>query len=158
MHINPPTLFFATLGAIFAAGRAAPLLSFGAPWLWWFGLVSICLGIAISVAGSRMFARIGTNIFPFRDPDVLVSDGLYAYSRNPMYLGLVLAVIGAVLMSGTLAALILASAFAGAINWIYIPFEETAMQRTFGHSYQTYCQQVSRWIGRSETAAQPRKI
>lgn len=148
MRINPPTLFFVLIVAIVAVDKFFPLVSFASPWLPWCGAGLLILGIAVSVAGKRHFQRVGTNVYTFEEPSDLVTDGLYGFSRNPMYLGLVFAGIGAALVSATLSALVLAAAFAITVRCWYIAFEENAMRRQFGDAYEAYCRDVGRWLGR----------
>ena len=148
MRINPPTLFWMLIAAILAADRFLPLISFDVPGLPWGGGALVVLGIGISVAGKRRFQRAGTNVQTFEDPGELVTDGLYGLSRNPMYLGLVLAGFGAALASATLVAVLLSAAFALTVRYWYIAYEERAMRRHFGERYAAYCRSVGRWLGR----------
>ena len=148
MRINPPTLFFVLIAAIVAVDQFCPVVSFPVPWLLGFGAGLVILGVAVSVAGKRHFQRVGTNVYTFEEPGELVTDGPYRFSRNPMYLGLVLAGIGAALVSASLSALVLAAAFATTVRCWYIAFEERAMRRQFGDAYEAYCRQVRRWFGR----------
>ena len=78
----------------------------------------------------------------------MVTDGLYGVSRNPMYLGLVIAAAGAALVSATLSALILSAALAAIVRFWYVAHEERAMRGKFGARYDDYCWRVGRWIGR----------
>ncbi len=148
MRINPPTLFWILIAGILAAFLFLPLARFDELWLPWAGGALAVLGIGISVAGKMRFQRAGTNVHTFEEPDMLVTDGLYAVSRNPMYLGLVLAGFGAALASATASALILAAAFALTVRYWYIAYEEEIMQRQFGAEYLAYCERVGRWSGR----------
>jgi len=77
---------------------------------------------------------------------VLVSDGLFRWSRNPMYLGFVLLLLGIAILLGT------ATPFAGPLifaivadRW-YIGFEERAMRQKFGADYEAYRRRTRRWI------------
>ena len=152
MRINPPTLFWIVIAAIVAADRFFPLVSFAAPWLLWCGAGLVVAGLAVSIAGKRQFQRVGTNVYTFEEPGQLVTDGPYRISRNPMYLGLVLAATGAALVSGTLSALVIAAVFAITVRCSYIAFEERAMRQQFGDSYEAYCRTVGRWLGRQRGA------
>ena len=148
MRVNPPTLFWLLIAAILAADRFLPLVGFDVPGLPWGGGALVVLGIGISVAGKRRFQRAGTNVQTFEDPGELVTNGLYGLSRNPMYLGLVLAGFGAALVSATLTAVVLSAAFALIVRCWYIAFEERVMRRHFGERYAAYCRSVGRWLGR----------
>ena len=103
------------------------------------------------MAGKRRFRQAGTNVYTFEDSGELVTAGLYGISRNPMYLGLVLAGFGAALVSATLAALVLSAAFVLFVRYWYIAYEERAMRRQFGARYEAYCRTVGRWLGRRRT-------
>ena len=155
MRINPPTLFWILVAAIVATHRYLPLIAFDESWFPWVGAVVFVLGIGVSVAGKRQFQQVGTNVYTFEDPGEFVTDGLYGISRNPMYLGLVLAGAGAALISATLAAIVLSAVFAVTVRYWYIAFEERAMHRRFGEAYEAYCRRVGRWIGRRRTGASP---
>ncbi len=148
MQINPPTLFWILIAAIFTVERFIPLMRFTEPLLLWGGIAVFIFGIGVSVAGKKLFQRIGTNVYTFEEPGELVTEGIYSMSRNPMYLGLVLAVFGAALVSRTLAALILSALFAVIVRYCYIAYEERAMRRKFGERYEAYCLSVRRWVGR----------
>ncbi len=157
MRINPPTLFWILIAAIVAVDRFFPLATFDAPWLPWFGAVLVVAGIGVSAAAKRQFQRIGTNVYTFEEPGELVTDGLFRISRNPMYLGLVVAGLGAALVSATLAALVLSAVFALIVRYWYMAFEENAMLRRFGEPYQAYCRRVGRWFGRRRGEVEPRE-
>ncbi len=148
MRINPPTLFWILISAVLAADLFLPVTRLDEPWLPWCGAALVILGIGISAAGKNRFQRVRTNVFTFEEPGEMVTDGLYGVSRNPMYLGLVLAGLGAALVSATLSGLILSALFATIVRFWYIAHEERAMRRKFGERYDDYCQQVGRWLGR----------
>ena len=107
---------------------------------------ALAAGLLLSFAGARQFARRDTNIKTFDDPDVLVTEGLFRFSRNPMYLGFVLFLLGAAIYFGTLASFIVAAAFAVLTDRWYIRFEEQAMRRKFGAAYEAYAASVRRWL------------
>ena len=148
MRINPPTLFWILVAAIVAVDRFFPLIEFAEPWLPWCGAALAIAGVGVSVAAKRQFQQVGTNVYTFEEPGELVTEGLFGISRNPMYLGLVLAGFGAALVSATVAALVLSGVFALIVRYWYIAYEESAMLRRFGNSYEAYRRRVWRWFGR----------
>jgi protein-S-isoprenylcysteine O-methyltransferase Ste14 len=112
----------------------------------WLGLLGLAGGFAVSFIAARQFERVGTNIKTFNDPTLFVTDGLFRWTRNPMYLGITLLLTGIAVLIGAL------SPFAGPIlfaltadRW-YIPFEEQAMQSKFGERYTAYRRVTRRWI------------
>lgn len=112
----------------------------------WLGLVLVVGGVAVSFIGARQFDKVGTNIKTFNDPTILVTDGLFRWSRNPMYLGFVLFLIGLAIMLETLLSFFFAAAFAVIADRWYINFEERALRRTFGERYEAYARRTRRWI------------
>lgn len=112
-----------------------------------FGLFFLVVGLGMASWGSRLFRRLNTNIMTFDEPDVLVTQGLYRFTRNPMYLGFVIAILGiAILYQGAIVAFVLAFLFFIVTDRWYIKFEERAMLSKFGEEYQNYCNNTRRWI------------
>lgn len=114
----------------------------------WLGIPVGVAGLGISIWGSNRFAAVGTNIQTFDRPDVLVSDGLFRWSRNPMYLGFTLALIGLAIGLGSIVGVLAPGIFLLVANQWYIPFEEKQMRQTFHKQYEDYSQLVMRWLGR----------
>ena len=74
---------------------------------------------------------------------MLVTDGLFRFSRNPMYLGMSAALMGLGVVLGTLLPLLVTVAFVIIADRWYIRFEAAAMRRKFGHAY---AQRTRRWF------------
>jgi len=111
------------------------------------GLPFVLIGVGISSWNSRLFSKLQTNIMTFDEPDILVMEGMYKYTRNPMYLGFVLALFGtAILFQGSFFSFIIVLLFFDITNCWYIKYEEKRMKSKFGKSYETYCENVRRWI------------
>ena len=79
-------------------------------------------------------------------PDRLVTTGVYAWTRNPMYLGMLLALAGVALALGTLSPWLLVLQFFVLAQCWYIPLEERKLAARFGRQYADYCRDVRRWI------------
>lgn len=105
-------------------------------------------GLALTVAGVAAFRRAGTTVDP-RVPGKasgLVRDGIYRYSRNPMYVGFV-ALLGAWgAWLGALGALPVLLVYFLWLDRVQIPAEEAAIARLFGADYEAYCAKVRRWL------------
>jgi len=113
--------------------------------------------IALAVAGAGLlidlvsvvaFIRARTTVNPLA-PDkanALVVSGLYRFSRNPMYLGMLLILLGWALWLGQSLALPLLAAFVIAIEALQIRPEEAALEQKFGDEYRAYKKRVRRWI------------
>lgn len=112
------------------------------------------MGIVIGIAGFVIWiytgalfrvAGQGTPV-PTDPPKKLVITGIYNYSRNPMYLGMFLILIGYFLFSGyltLLAYLILSIVF---FSLVVSRLEEPVLRKKFGEAYENYCQKVPRWF------------
>ncbi|MDF3029106.1 MAG: Isoprenylcysteine carboxyl methyltransferase family protein [Fluviicola sp.] len=88
-----------------------------------------------------------TEIHTFKTPQKLVTHGLFKYSRNPIYLGFVIALFGVwILLSGNLFSLFGVMFFFLIANFGYIPYEEKQMETIFGQEYLAYKNKVRRWI------------
>lgn len=110
------------------------------------GIAVMLLGMMAGVSVSRQFRAYETSIVPDHQPATLIKDGLFAYSRNPIYLSMVFILIGATILSGNGVGLSIAAGFAIWINWRWIPLEEENMRAQFGAEFEDYCQCVRRWI------------
>jgi protein-S-isoprenylcysteine O-methyltransferase Ste14 len=115
------------------------------PWNW-LGLILVAAGLGIAGWHARLFHDLGTNIYTFGEPGQLTTDALYSRTRNPMYLGLLIVLIGVLVVLGTLSPLIGPLVFFGLANFWYIPWEERAMARKFGEAYAEYSKTVRRWL------------
>ena len=122
-----------------------PLLSpFPLPWL---GAALALASWALPVWAAMVFRRAGTEINPTSPTNrALIVDGPYRYTRNPMYLGLVLVTSGIAIWVGAWPMFLAPLATFATANWIHIPFEEAKMGRQFGAAYDDYLVRVRRWI------------
>lgn len=112
-----------------------------------FGLPLLFAGLGMAKCGKNLFQKLDTNITTFEKPGILVSEGLYKLSRNPMYLGFLIALIGsAILYQGSISSFIVAFLFLIITDRWFIRYEEQEMIRKFGEEYQVYCNNVRRWI------------
>ncbi len=105
-------------------------------------------GVLIAGAGVWQFRRAATTVNPM-DPNLsssLVQHGIYRFSRNPMYLGFLLVLVGWALWLGSLPALIWLPVFVIYMNRFQIVPEERMLLAKFGDSYGDYCRRVRRWF------------
>ena len=143
----PPPVLAAVLG--FAGWGISLVLIQPAGWLmvWQLGLALVVAGIALATTGVVTFVRAGTQVAPHSMTNrLLVRSGPFRFTRNPMYLGLLVVLIGVPLTNGMWLQYLAALVFFLAINSVYIPFEEAKMERQFGEDYRAYKRQVRRWI------------
>jgi protein-S-isoprenylcysteine O-methyltransferase Ste14 len=110
------------------------------------GAAVAALGFVVALSGARLFARVRTNLRTWNEPGVLVTDGLFRWSRNPMYLGFVLLLLGTAILLGTTTPFIAPALFAIVADRWYIAFEERALQAKFGAEYEAYMGRTRRWL------------
>jgi protein-S-isoprenylcysteine O-methyltransferase Ste14 len=110
------------------------------------GMVPVLAGLLLVLLGVRQFRKAQTNIRPFRQPDVFVTQGPFRYSRNPMYLGLSVVLVGAWMLLGALSSVLGVLIFVVVADRWYIPFEERMLEQAFGAVFDVYCSRTRRWI------------
>ena len=110
------------------------------------GLLPVIIGVAIAVVASNMFSKVKTTIKPYEESTALVTDGVFRFSRNPMYLSMMLVLIGVAIFLGTLTPFFVIPVFFFLINKVFISVEEKMLEEKFGRAYLEYQQQVRRWI------------
>jgi protein-S-isoprenylcysteine O-methyltransferase Ste14 len=147
LRIYPPVWLLVLLAAAIAAHYLVPesrVFDVSYPVL---GILLIVIGFAGANVASAFFRKEGTEILPTSETNsVLVTHGLYKYTRNPMYLGMVITLLGAAFIGGTLPFFLAALADFLILNFVFIPFEEKKLERIFGEQYLSYKRSVRRWL------------
>jgi protein-S-isoprenylcysteine O-methyltransferase Ste14 len=110
------------------------------------GFIVAIVGLLIITISAGYFRKANTTIHPLGKSTFLVTTGLYKYSRDPIYLGMLLVLIGTAILLGTLLPLIILPLFILFITNLHIKQEEDNLERLFGKDYVEYKQRVSRWI------------
>jgi protein-S-isoprenylcysteine O-methyltransferase Ste14 len=111
------------------------------------GIALIVAGVTFAGWARLTFRRYGAEILPSSDAhSALVASGPFRFSRNPMYLGLVVVAIGAALLAGTWLMWLVPVVLFALDQFVIIPHEERSMERTFGETYTAYRTRVRRWI------------
>ena len=107
----------------------------------------VVLGVALSVSSAVLFRREGTELNPTSTTNrKLVTSGPFRFTRNPMYLGLVLITLGVAVWAAAWPMFLAPVATFATANWVHIPFEEAKMRRQFGDAFDAYARTVRRWI------------
>lgn len=148
MHIPPPLIAVSAAVALYVGHRLLPGLAW--PWAgWWLpGAFLMMAGAALASRALLGFRRAGTTHRPDRldRATILVVEGPYRFTRNPMYLGLALITTGFGVGLGTVLTPLVAAIFVWTINVYQIFPEEKALAESFGDAYENYRRQVRRWI------------
>ncbi|MGH0033308.1 MAG: methyltransferase family protein [Myxococcota bacterium] len=141
-----PVGYALQLAAMVALHFAAPLYQWNLGASRWWGLPFAVAGCALVVVAAGRFRRASTTLRPYEEPARLVTDGLHAWSRNPMYLGLAVSMVGAFVMLGSASPAAVVLFFFWWIRTRYVAFEERAMEERFGDAYREYARRVRRWL------------
>ena len=146
----PPIIYLAVAVAALGLGAAWPLASpppISIRWLRAIGVAIAATGIALDVAAMLAMRRAPTNILPHRGADRLVTGGVFALTRNPIYVGntLLLAGAGVAIPSAWMVAGALLAALL--VDRLAIRREERHLSARFGRAYADYVARVPRWIG-----------
>lgn len=112
------------------------------------GGVLICLALTLIFVAAAQMVLARTSFVPRRDPSALVSSGVFAISRNPIYLGDALVLTGAAIFWGAWLALPLVAVFGWWITKRYILNEEARLRTGFGAAFAAWSARVPRWIWR----------
>lgn len=111
------------------------------------GLALILLGLVPPVWAVILFRRERTELNPTSATNAkLVTGGPYRFTRNPMYLGLVMETLGIAVWVGAWPMFAAPLALFVTSNWVHIPFEEAKMRRQFATDFDAYVRQVRRWL------------
>jgi len=128
--------------------KLLPLWLFTFPFQENTGLLLVVAGFVMTFSGVWIFRQAATTVDPMQpeEASTLVTTGIYKLSRNPMYLGMLLVLLGWFVYLGTLFNLMLLGLFIWFINRYQILPEENALQSRFGEEYTRYCKSTRRWI------------
>lgn len=110
------------------------------------GCVLIALGVGAGIAAERIFKGAGTPVPPTQPTTAIVTTGVYGYTRNPMYLGMTLALAGFGFAFDQLWFLIVLPVAVIAVTKLAIEREEIYLERKFGSTYLDYKVRVRRWL------------
>lgn len=121
-------------------------LSFGGAWSDFAGGVLVGGGLLLMLLAVYEMRRHRTTIIPHEVPQHLVQSGIFSRTRNPIYLGDTLILLGLILRWDAVLALPLVPIFLWIIEKRFVEPEENRMRRTFRMEFARYCEKTRRWI------------
>lgn len=109
------------------------------------GVLLIAGGFALGFSGRSTFVRVGTNVNPYKPSSALVTTGIFAHVRNPMYVGMALVVAGIGIALASDWTLVLLVVAALTVHFGVVKREERYLTAKFGNAYRQYMQSVPRY-------------
>lgn len=149
LRIPPPLVMLLFMVTVFGFDKIMPFTLFYLPWLTYASVISlVTLGGVIALWGMKKFKNAKTTVNPLKpeSSSSLVSSGIYQYTRNPMYLGLLMILLSAVIYSQHPLGLVSALGFVAYMNRFQIEPEEKMLVKLFGDEFVDYSNQVKRWF------------
>lgn len=150
MHnrIPPPVILLLSGAIMWLVAHSTVAYPVAIPFRLPLALLLVATGIAVAASAIRRFKKAETTLNPLQ-PDTataLVDTGIFARTRNPMYLGLLLVLSGWGVWLQSMTNLAVLAVFVLFITEFQIKPEERALQKLFGQAYADYCARVRRWI------------
>ena len=149
LKIPPPVVWLVFAAGVWALERWLPVPELRFPGRSWLALGLLLTGVAIAVRGVLVFRRNATTVHPTHPErtSTVVTDDIFSLTRNPMYLGLTLALVAWATQLGSVAgAVLLVPCFVVYLTELQIKPEERALAAKFGAAYSAYLDTVRRWI------------
>ena len=148
LKIPPPLQVIITATAMYGVSKTLPMLKFSVTGSKWLSVGLGITGLSVAAMGVTQFKKAQTTVNPKTPENAthLVTSGIYQYTRNPMYVGLVLILLGWALYLSHILALVLLAVFISYITRFQILPEERVMTQKFGDKYRAYLVRVRRWV------------
>ena len=141
-----PPLYFILALAIEIAIAVAPGSQFVYyPWNY-IGVILVPAGFAIMLVAFAEFKKASTTVQPHEQPTALVTAGIYRVTRNPMYLGMFLMLLGAAFLLQRLLGFVFPFLFGWIVSRRFIEPEEERLLAAYGDEYEAYLARTRRWL------------
>ena len=144
-RISPPTLY--KLLIVFMLGTL--LLPVQRKIIFPYNLLGILpsiFGIYMAIKSKQLFKQTRTPMHPFTNPTQLHQVGFFRYSRNPMYLGITVGLLGIGMLTGHVFNLAFSVLYIILCDFWYVRFEEKELQKKFGAKFKEYKLKTRRWL------------
>lgn len=144
--ILPPRYFFIAIVLIFLVHFIIPVVKF-IPYPWnLIGIILIIIGSFLNLVADKKFKDLNTTVKPYENSAALITDSVFGLTRHPMYLGMVLILLGISMFLGSLTPFLITGVFVVLMEIIFIRVEEDMLEEQFGTEYLEYKQRVRKWI------------
>jgi protein-S-isoprenylcysteine O-methyltransferase Ste14 len=146
LDYRPPRIAMTLLALASLVHVAAPITWLHLPSFLIAGAFLVALGFSIMIRAWWLFGQHKTAICPTAATTAFISDDIYALTRNPMYLGMVLMMLGIASLVGSWLFYIVALAYALILDHVFCHYEEQKLLHQFGEQYAAYATRVRRWL------------
>jgi protein-S-isoprenylcysteine O-methyltransferase Ste14 len=144
--VHPPIVTLMFIVIAYFLGRFVPIPFVPPMMLRNVGLLLTFIGFLLGVGAFIEFRKVRTTLDPHASAKQLVTSGIYRYTRNPIYLGFLLMVIGLPLNSGLIWGLVMAPLYMMTMTRLVIEREEAYLEKKFKDQYTGYRSRVRRWL------------
>ncbi len=148
IRIPPPVLWLVLVAVGYGLDRwllPLPFVTEGYPGVF-VGIIIWLLGFGLAVIAIVQFRRAGTDVRTETPTDAIVGTGVFAWSRNPIYIGAHIGIVGVAIALDSLWVLAMLVPFYLVIRYAVVAREEAYLERKFGQTYLDYKARVRRWI------------
>lgn len=123
-----------------------PIMKLIHPPYTYFGVLLIGIGFWLNIWTDRLFHRHNTTVKSFEQSIYFIEEGPFRFTRHPMYLGMVVILIGVAILLGNITPFITVIGFFITMDVVFITPEEKALEGTFGRKFLDYKKRVRRWL------------
>ena len=146
IQINPPVYLYTAVLIMVILHFWLPLIDFISYPFTLIGLIPLAYGIILNLLADASLKKEDTTVKPLLETRVLITTGIYKLTRNPMYLGFGMILLGAAILLGSLFPFIIVLLYPVFMDMIFIRFEERKLEDKFGVIWTEYKNNVRRWF------------
>jgi protein-S-isoprenylcysteine O-methyltransferase Ste14 len=144
--VHPPLVAVMFIVIAYVLGRFVPLPFLAPMFLRNIGLLLTFVGFLLGIGAFLEFQKARTTLDPHGSVKQIVTSGIYRFTRNPIYLGFLLMLIGSPLNSGLYWGIVLVPFYMMTMDRLVIEREEAYLEKKFKDQYGSYKSRVRRWV------------
>ncbi|MCK4251743.1 isoprenylcysteine carboxylmethyltransferase family protein [candidate division WOR-3 bacterium] len=145
-RLEPPTYFLIFLLLVILLHFVLPVIQIISSPYKYIGILLLGIGIWLNLWADGLFKKENTTVKPFEKSSALILEGPFRFSRHPMYLGMVIVLLGVAIILGSLITFLMPIAFFISMQIVFIRHEERALEQIFGQKYLDYKNRVRSWL------------
>ena len=147
MKILMPTNYFIILLLLLIGFHyILPIFNFTYSPYKYLGTILIIFGCVVNLWTDMLIKKNNTTVKPHLMPSTLITSSPFSFSRHPMYLGMMSILLGAAILAASLIAFLFPIIYVILMEKLFIPVEETNLEKAFGDEYINYKKNVRKWI------------